>query len=389
MAVMAAVLPLLAGCDSPQTRPGSAGGRETKVGYVVVQQTSVPLTIELGGRTSAYSSSDVRPQVTGIIRRRLFTEGSEVKQGKPLYQIDPSLYQAAVAQAKANLAGARANAEATRAKADRFRDLQDSGVVSKQDYADIFAQANLAAATVLQAEAALQTAEINLKFTTVPAPISGRIGRSLFTEGALVTANQSDPLADIQQLDPIAVDIQQSSADVLELRRALSQDGVTKASTDVRLRLPDGSEYAQSGTLEFSETTVDERTGTIALRVRFANPQGLLLPGMFVRAVFAQMVDTQAILVPQAGVRLDPKGNATVLIVGDDNKVVKRDVTATRVVGTDWVVTAGLKPGDKVITEGLGKVQPGASVTPVKVGTPQIPAAAKGDVDAAAGASGG
>ncbi len=217
----------------------------------------------------------------------------------------------------------------------------------------------------------MQTAEINLKFTTVPAPISGRIGRSLFTVGALVTANQSDPLAMIQQLDPIAVDIQQSSADVLTLRRSLSQNDAVPANADVQLKLPDGSEYARRGTLEFSEATVDEHTGTITLRARFANPEGFLLPGMFVRAIFAQMVDTQAILVPQAGVSHDPGGNATVLIVGDDDKVLLRDVLATRVVGTDWVVTSGLKPGDKVLTEGIAKVRPGISVRPVEAGTRQ------------------
>lgn len=355
----------LAGCGQQKNHNWMQRQGDVEVGYVAVRASSVPVSIELGARTNAYHTSEVRPQVSGIIRRRLFTEGGMVKQGQPLYQIDASLYEAAVAQARASLAAARANAETTNAKANRYRDLLDTHVVSQQDYADVLAQAHVASAAVQQAEAALQTAEINLRYTTVPAPIGGRIGRSLFTVGALVTSGQSDPLAVIQELNPIAVDIQQSSNDLLALRRALAQKDVMPASTAVQLKLPDGSQYGHAGTLEFSEATVDQATGTVTLRARFDNPDGLLLPGMFVRAIFAQMVDTQAILVPQAGVARDPKGNATVLVVGDDNKVARRDVTATRVVGTDWVVTAGLKPGDKVITEGTGKVQPGTVVKPV------------------------
>ncbi len=359
---------LLTGCGKPEPGHGATDTRKVEVGYVVVTPANVPVTIELGARTNAYHTSEVRPQVSGIIQRRLFTEGAEVRKGQTLYRIDPALYAAAVTQAKAGLAGARANAAASTAKARRYRELEATHVISQQDYADALAQAELATAAVQQAEAALNTAEINLRFTTVPAPISGRIGRSLFTEGALVTANQADPLAIIQQLDPMAVDIQQSSSDVLTLRRSLSREGVIPASAEVHLKLPDGSEYGRSGTLEFAEATVDENTGTITLRARFDNPDGLLLPGMFVRAVFAQMVDTRALLVPQAGVTRDPRGNASVLIVGDDDKVVRRDISTNRVLGTDWVVTAGLKPGDKVITEGVGKVGPGVAVKPVAVG---------------------
>lgn len=355
----------LAGCGKQQSKHGWAQNQTVEVGYVLARQSNVPVSIELGARTNAYHTSEVRPQVSGIIRRRLFTEGARVEKGQPLYQIDPSLYEAAVAQAKASLAAARANAEASTAKADRYRELLDTHVISQQDYADTLAQAHVTTAAVQQAEAALQTAEINLRYTTVPAPIGGRIGRSLFTVGALVTSGQSDPLAVIQELNPIAVDIQQSSNDLLALRQALARKDVIPASTAVRLKLPDGSEYAHAGTLEFSEAMVDESTGTVTLRARFDNPDGLLLPGMFVRAIFAQMVDTQAILVPQAGVARDAKGNATVLVVGDDNKVVRQDVTADRVVGTDWVVTAGLKAGAKVITEGTNKVQPGSLVKPV------------------------
>ena len=243
--------------------------------------------------------------------------------------------------------------------------------VSKQDYTDAASQARQASAQVAQTKAALNTAQINLHFTNVPAPISGKIGRSLFTQGALVTASQADPLAVIQRLDPIYVDIQQSSADLLALRRSLAQSGVTPASADVRLKLEDGSDYGLVGKAEFSEEMVDESTGTVTLRARFPNPQGLLLPGMFVRAVFAQAITDNAILVPQAGLSRDPKGNATVLIVGPGNKAVERKVTADRAQGTDWVVTAGLKPGDKVIVQGTGKAKPGMPIKPVPANSPQ------------------
>lgn len=342
-----------------------------EVGYVVVQPTSVPVTTELGGRTTAYQSSEVRPQVSGIIRRRLFTEGSVVHKGQTLYQIDPSLYVAATNAARANLTSAQANAEATKVKADRYKPLAEIQAVAKQDYTDVAAQARQAAAAVGQTRAALDTARINLRFTNVPAPITGRIGRSLFTEGALVTASQTNPLTTIQRLDPIFVDIQQSSADLLALRRALASKGITPTSAVVRLKLEDGSDYGQTGTVEFSEVMVNEATGTVTLRARFPNAQGILLPGMFVRATFAQSIDTNAFLVPQAGVTRDAKGNATVLLVGPGNKAVLRSVTASRIVGQNWVITAGLKPGDKVITEGTGKAKPDQPIKPVSAGSKQ------------------
>ncbi|MGY4396479.1 membrane fusion protein (multidrug efflux system) [Sphingomonas sp. UYAg733] len=360
------------GGGGAQEKGGRRGAQGTpEVGYVVAQPSSVPLSTELGGRVTAYQSAEVRPQVSGIVRRRLFTEGSIVRQGQTLYQIDPSLYVAATNEARANLVSAQANAEATKVKADRFRPLAEIEAVAKQDYTDAAAQARQAAAMVAQNRAQLDTARINLRFTNVPAPITGRIGRSLFTEGALVTASQADPLATIQRLDPIFVDIQQSSADLLTLRRALASGGAVPAQAIVRLKLEDGSDYGQTGTVEFSEVVVNESTGTVTLRARFPNPQGLLLPGMFTRATFAQSVDTNAFLIPQAGVKRDPKGNTTVLVIGPDNKAVERKVKAERVIGANWVVTAGLSTGDKVIVEGTAKAKAGQPVKPVPAGSPQ------------------
>jgi len=337
----------------------------------VVQPSSVPVTSELSGRVTAYQMSEVRPQVAGLIRKRFFEEGAIVRQGQTLYQIDPSLYQAAVAQAQANLQSARANAEAAKVRADRYKPLAQMQAVAQQDYTDALAQARQAEAAVAQNKAQLDTAQINLRFTRVPAPITGRIGRTLATEGALVTTNQTDPLAVIQRLDPIYVDIQQSSADMLAFRKALSRSGVVPASAAVRLRLEDGSEFGQTGTVEFSEVMVDQNTGTVTLRARFSNPQGVLLPGMFVRAIFAQAIDTQAFLVPQAGVTRDPKGNATVWIVGPGDRAVPRTVVAERTIGANWVVTQGLAPGDKVIVQGIANLKPDAQIKPVPASTPQ------------------
>jgi len=342
-----------------------------EVGYVVVQQSPVPMLTELSGRTSAYQTSEVRPQVNGLIRRRYFTEGALVHKGQLLYQIDPSLYRASTDQAAANLASAQANAEATRIKADRYAPLAKEQAVAQQDYTDALAAARQAAATVKQNAAALETAKINLHYTTVPSPITGRIGRSLFTVGALVTASQTDPLAVIQQTDPMYVDIQQSSTDLLTLRRQLAQGGAMPTNAVVHLKLDDGSDYGYTGTVEFTEVTVDASTGTVTMRARFPNPQGLLLPGMFVRASFSQAINTKAFLVPQAAVSRDPKGNATVFVVGADNKVAQKPVTADRTDGANWVVTAGLNPGDKVIVQGTSKLKPQMQVKPMPANAPQ------------------
>ena len=356
---------------------------------MVVQQSSAPITAELSGRTAAFESSDVRPQVSGIIRRRFFTEGALVRQGQPLYEIDPRLYHAAVNQASANLQAAQANAQASSTQAARYAPLAQIQAVSAQEYTSAIAQARVGRAQVAQNRAALDTARINLKFTTVPAPISGRIGRSLFTVGALVNAAQADPLAQIQRLDPMFVDIQQSAADLLSLRRQLIAGGVAPATAAVQLQLEDGSTYGNTGTIEFSEAIVSATTGTVTLRARFPNAGGVLLPGMFVRARFVQAIDRSAFLVPQAAVARDPQGRATVLLVGPNNKAVQRPITAGRVQGANWVVTDGLRAGDKVIVQGLARLQPGGPIRPVPANTPQRIAPPSAEEQKQAKAAGG
>lgn len=361
---------VLSACGAGE-KPKRPGGGTPEVGYVVVQPGAVPVIANLSGRTSAYQTAEVRPQVSGIIRRRLFTEGSYVHAGQTLYEIDPSLYRAAGDEARANLASAQANAEAARIKAERFKPLAEMQAVSAQEYTDALAQSRQAQAAIAQSRAQLATAQINLRFTRVPAPISGRIGRSLFTQGALVTTNQAEPLSVIQKLDPIFVDIRQSSAELLALRKSLAQGDAAPTTASVKLKLEDGSDYAYAGTVEFTEVTVDPATGTVTLRARFPNPQNLLLPGMFVRTVFAQAISNTAFLVPQRGLARDPRGNATVLLVGPGNKVVQRKVTAERTLGADWVVTSGLNAGDKIIVEGTVKAKLGIEVKPVPAGTPE------------------
>jgi membrane fusion protein (multidrug efflux system) len=343
-----------------------------QVGFVVVQPAAVPVPVTLAGRTVAYETSEVRPQISGLIRRRLFTEGSVVRAGQPLYQIDASLYRAAVNQAEANLASARASAEAAVARADRYKPLAEQEAIAAQDYTDAAAQARVARAGVAQNAAALDTARIQLRYTTVTAPIGGRIGRSLSTVGALVSANQQDPLAVIQRLDPIYVDMQQSSAELTALRQALQRGEVARGSTSVHLTLEDGSAYGHAGQVQFSDIAVDESTGTVTVRARFPNPRGLLLPGMFVKAVFDQAVEPRAFLVPQPALQRDFDGSAFVYVVGSDNKAERRKVTAVRTNGTNWVVTEGLRPGDKVITQGLGNnVRHDSEVRPVPATAPQ------------------
>ena len=372
--VLVASALLIAGCSGGEQK--DAGGRgagkgPTQVGFVVVQQGSAPLEQELPGRVAAYQVSDVRPQVSGVIQQRLFKEGSLVRQGQTLYQIDPSIYNAQAAQAQANLQSARASAEAARTRAARYKPLAQMEAISKQDYTDAVAQARQADASVAQNSAQLRAAQINQRFTRVPAPISGRIGLSNFTEGALVTANQADSLTTITRLDPVYVDIQESAADLLALRRALGAGGVVPTSAQVRLKLPDGTYYGFTGTVEFSEVLVDQSTGTVTLRARFANPQSILLPGMFVNAEFAQAIDTSAFLVPQQAVSRSPQGNATLFVVGPGNRAVQRTVVAERTHGPYWVVTQGLAAGEKVITQGTANLKDGAPIKPVPASAPQ------------------
>lgn len=359
---------LLASC-------GGAGEKKDRpppeVGFIVAKASSVPLSVSLSGRTVALETSEVRPQVSGIIRRRLFTEGSFVRAGQPLFEIDPSLYRAAASQAQANLASARASADAAIAKANRYKPLAEMEAVARQDYTDALADARVARASVAQQAAALDTARINLRFTTVPAPISGRIGRSLLTVGALANASQADPLAVIQRTDEIYVDMQQSAADVTRLRRKLAAGGVQPGSTAVRLVLDDGSEYGLPGTVQFSEVTVDPGTGTVTLRARFPNPEGLLLPGMFVTAMFDQASESNAFLIPQNAVQRDFDGTAYVMVVGADGKAARRNVTAARTQGPNSVVTSGLRNGDKVIVQGLNGLKQGTTIKAVPGSSPQ------------------
>lgn len=367
-----------AGCaqQEPQSQKDKDNAKQpANVGYVVVQQTSAALMVELAGRTSAYQQSDVRPQVSGVILRRFFTEGALVRRGQPLYEIDPALYRAAASEARANLQSAAASAEARNAQAQRLKPLADIEAVAKQDYTDALAAARQARAAVAQGQAQLQTAQINLRYTTVPAPITGRIGRSLVTVGALVTANQANALAQISQLDPIFVDIQQSSADLLGLRRALAKGGAVPTKADVQLTLEDGSSYGHGGIVEFAEAIVAPDTGTVTLRARFPNPEGVLLPGMFVRARFAQAIDQTVVLVPQVAVARDPEGTATVFVVGAGNKAEQRKITATRTQGPNWIVNDGIKPGEKIIVQGTARLRPGQPLKPVPANAPQRVAA--------------
>jgi len=374
LAVLGAVI-LLTGCGSagdPQGSGGRGGQRgPATVGFVVVQQGSAPIQQELPGRVAAYQVSEVRPQVSGVILKRLFQEGSIVRQGQTLYQVDPSIYAAQQAQAAANLQSARASAVAARTKASRYKPLADMEAIAKQDYTDALAAARQADAAVAQNSAALRAAQINMRFTRVPSPITGRISLSNVTEGALVTANQAEALATITRLDPVYVDIQQSAADLLNLRRALAQGGAVPTSAQVRLKLPDGSIYGYTGTVEFSQVIVDQGTGTVTIRARFTNPQSILLPGMYVTAQFAQAVQTSAILVPQQAITRDPQGNATLFVVGPGNRAVQRAVRADRTIGTNWVITGGLAPGEKVITQGTANLKDGAQIKPVPATAPQ------------------
>lgn len=364
---------LLTSCSGSQPNQASGRGSKgpTQVGFVVVQPGTAPIQQELPGRVAAFQVSEVRPQVSGVIQRRLFREGSVVRQGQTLYQIDPSVYNAQAAQAQANLQSARASSEAARTKASRYKPLAEMEAISKQDYTDALAQARQADAAVAQSAAALRSAQINQRFTRVPAPISGRIGLSRFTEGALVTANQAEPLTTITRLDPVYVDIQQSAADMLALRDALSRGGAVPTTAQVRLKLPNGSDYGFTGTVEFSQVLVDPNTGTVTVRARFPNSRAILLPGMFVTAQFAQAIDQTAYFVPQQAISRDAKGSATLFVVGPGNRAVQRVVVAERTNGAHWIVTQGLAPGEKVITQGLANLRDGAAIKPVPASTPQ------------------
>jgi membrane fusion protein (multidrug efflux system) len=365
-ALVAAVL-LLAGYLLLANRapPPSAAPPPTPVGVIIATEQPVTLTTELPGRTSPYETSDVRPQVDGIIRARLFTEGDYVRAGQPLYRIDPATYEARVASARAALAHARASTVGAEGQVRRYAELLKRDFVSRQLYDNAVSAAGEARADVQAQSAALRSAQIDLERTVIRAPIAGRIGRSLYTTGALVKAGQDNALTTIQRLDPIFVDIQQSSADLLRLReQILAGQIASDGSTPVRLKLESGSAYGEVGRLSFADVTVDQGTGSQTIRAVFPNPQHILLPGMFVRGELSQGVQSRGILVPQRAVSRDERGRPTVIVVGAKGMAELRVIAADRTVGTSWLVTGGLKPGDKVIVDAGPLLRPGIPVKP-------------------------
>jgi membrane fusion protein (multidrug efflux system) len=367
-AVLLAVALMAAGCSrkKPPAPP------PPQVGYVQLTSGPVTITSELAGRTAAPAIADVRPQVDGILQARLFKEGALVHRGEALYQVDPSPYIAARDQAASLLANARAAVVAARLQAERNLKLGPQNGVSQQTVDNSVATAGQAEATVRQEEAALRAAEINLAWTTVRAPITGRIGRSLATVGDLVSASQPNALSTITSLDPIFVDVTQSSDALVNLRRALTKGHVAPASTRVRLTFTDGTAYGREGELKFGEVTVDENSGTVTLRARFPNPDDLLLPGMFVRLVTPQAVVPRGILAPQQGVARTPTGAATALVIGPDGRIVQRELELGPAVGNTWLVFSGLAAGDRLVVEGTDKVKPGEAVRGFPVTLPKM-----------------
>jgi membrane fusion protein (multidrug efflux system) len=349
-------------CGKKQEMPQ---GGPTDVGVVVVSAGPVNMTAELSGRTSAYLTSDVRPQVGGLIKARLFTEGGYVKQGQPLYQIDPAPFQAQYSSAQATVAQAKAALTTVKLKADRYAELVKINGVSKQENDDAQAALAQAQASVQSAEAALQTAGISVNYTKVIAPISGRIGKSNVTPGALVTASQATELTRIQNIDQVYLDINQSANDLMAFKQQVAAGTLGQpTSADVELVLDNGTVYPLHGKLQFADVTVDPATGTVTLRALFPNPNGVLLPGMFAKARLVSGVVGNGILVPQPAVTRDPQGNALVMVVGKDSKAEPRPITVAQTVGDKWLVTSGLQTGDKVIVEGLQKIRPDAPVKP-------------------------
>ena len=393
-AVAAMMLAPLAACgggnESQQQQQQGAGGPAAgppQVSVITVQPQAVTLTSTLPGRTTAFETSEVRPQVNGLVTARLFTEGDYVREGQPLYRVDPQPYQAQVASARAALARARAAIASSAALQRRYGELVKINAIARQDYENAVTSAEQARADVAAQQAALRSAQIDLARTTIRAPISGRIGRSVTTTGALVSAAQTNPLTTIQRLDPIYVDVSQSSADLLKLRQQIAAGDLARGGTAarVRLRLEDGSVYPIEGKLQFADVSVDPNTGTQTIRALFPNPKGLLLPGMYVRAELVEGTKSNAILVPQRAVTRDERGNPSVLVVGADGKLQPRPLTAPRTIGDNWLVTAGLNPGDKVVMEGAMMLRPGMPVKAV----PYNPNAAPAQPGAPGGAAQG
>ena len=359
---------ILGGCGQQTTTGGPPQGGLPEVAVVTIQPKRLVITTELAGRTSANLVAEVRPQVGGIIQKRLFAEGSDVKAGQMLFRIDAAPFQAALDNAKAALSRSEANLSAIRLRADRLRELLVDKAVSQQDFDDAAAALKQTEADIQYYKATVETARINLGYTSVTAPISGRIGRSNVTEGALVTAYQPAALATIQQLDPMYVDVPQSTAELLRLRRRLEEGRLNhngEIRDKVRLILDDDAKYPLEGALQFRDVTVDPTTGSVILRIVFPNPKGVLLPGMFVRTVVEEGVNERAVLVPQQAVSRTPKGDPFALIVDAEGKVQQRMLTLDRAIGDAWLASSGLAPGERVIVEGMQKVKPGASVKAV------------------------
>ncbi|EKH3957281.1 multidrug efflux RND transporter periplasmic adaptor subunit AcrA [Salmonella enterica subsp. enterica serovar Anatum] len=369
----------LTGCDDKQDQQG--GQQMPEVGVVTLKTEPLQITTELPGRTVAYRIAEVRPQVSGIILKRNFVEGSDIEAGVSLYQIDPATYQATYDSAKGDLAKAQAAANIAELTVKRYQKLLGTQYISKQEYDQALADAQQATAAVVAAKAAVETARINLAYTKVTSPISGRIGKSSVTEGALVQNGQASALATVQQLDPIYVDVTQSSNDFLRLKQELANGSLKQENGKAKVDLvtSDGIKFPQSGTLEFSDVTVDQTTGSITLRAIFPNPDHTLLPGMFVRTRLQEGTKPTALLVPQQGVTRTPRGDATVLVVGADNKVETRQIVASQAIGDKWLVTDGLKAGDRVVVSGLQKVRPGAQVKVQEITADNKQQAASGD----------
>ncbi|MEA3464548.1 MAG: efflux RND transporter periplasmic adaptor subunit [Thermodesulfobacteriota bacterium] len=365
LVVLLTAILCVAGCDRQQQQESPPQRPLAQVSYVTMQPEKIVLTNQLPGRSAPYKIAEIRPQVSGLIQKRLFTEGSAVKVGQVLYQIDPAPFVAAINSAKAALQRSQATLPSVRARAERFSELLAARAVSQQDYDDAAAALIQIEADIQYWQALVESSAINLEYTRVSAPISGRLGTSSVTQGAIVTAYQPMPLVTIQQLDPIYVDIQQSTAELLRLQARLKDGRLQRAAQQnrVKLILEDDSAYPLTGTLQFSDITVDPTTGSVTLRALFPNPDGVLLPGMFVQAVINEGFNDQAFLVPQQGVLRDPKGNPYALVVDAQSKATYRPLALDKAIGDKWLVSAGVAAGDKVIVEGLLMLRPG---TPVK-----------------------
>ncbi|MBA6415120.1 efflux RND transporter periplasmic adaptor subunit [Colwellia sp. 6M3] len=367
----------LSGCEQVTVQAadqsGATGPQAVPVGVITLKSQALTLKKELPGRINAFQIAEIRPQVSGIVQSRLFIEGKRVEQGQSLYQINPATFKAELAASEAAVASAKASIASSKSKATRYSELLKIKAVSQLDFDEADAAYKQATAALLTAKAQLQTAQINLDYSHVSSPISGQISKSNVTVGALVSVNQTTALATVTQLDPIYVDLTQSSNELTKLKKALASGALTvdpTNQTDVELTMEDGSIYPHKGVLQFSEVTVDPSTGSVTLRAQFPNPEKLLLPGMYARASIIEGVKSDAILVPHRGVSRNTKGEPTAMIVNKDNKVESRVLQVDRAVGSNWLVTHGVAAGDKLIIEGLQKIRPGALVTPTQVKSP-------------------